>query len=164
MSEQEIYRCPHCGRKVVQYEISSGERESMTDYGPNPVVLPIEELTDQNNTFRTSIWTGTYLQVTVMSLMPGEDIGLEQHPNVDQFLRIEEGRGLVMMGDQRNQMNFSQMVNDDDTIIIPAGKWHNLINQGDEPLKLYSIYSPPNHPYNTIHETKADAEAAEGNH
>jgi len=131
------------------------------DYGPEPFVVNIEEVTKQNNTFRTALWTGTHLQLTLMSIPVGEDIGLESHPCLDQFIRIEEGQGLVKMGDSKYNLNFQRQVCDDFAFIIPAGKWHNLINTGNKPIKLYSIYAPPQHPAGTVHETKADAEAAE---
>ncbi len=131
------------------------------DYGPEPFVINIDRATRQNKTFRTVLWTGSHLQLTLMSLRPGEDIGLENHPNVDQFLRIEQGRGVVMMGDSRNNLNFQRRVFDGFAIIIPAGTWHNVRNTGNVPLKLYSIYAPPQHPRGTVHVTKADAMAAE---
>ena len=84
--------------------------------------------------------------------------------DVDQFLRIDQGQGIVQMGDQQDQLNFEEEVFDDFAIVIPAGKWHNLTNTGDVPLKLYSIYAPPQHPFGTVHETKAEAMAAEHNH
>ena len=99
-----------------------------------------------------------------MSLHLEEDIGLKMHPDVDQFLRIDQGQGIVQMGDQQDQLNFEEEVFDDFAIVIPAGKWHNLTNTGDVPLKLYSIYAPPQHPFGTVHETKAEAMAAEHNH
>lgn len=101
------------------------------------------------------------MQLTLMSIPVGEDIGLEVHPNVDQFLRIEDGQGLVQMGDSKEHLYLKQPVFDDFAIIIPAGAWHNLTNTGDRPLKLYSIYAPPNHPWGTVQETKAIAEAEE---
>jgi mannose-6-phosphate isomerase-like protein (cupin superfamily) len=136
----------------------------LQDYGPEPFVVNIEEITKQNNNYRTTLWTGSYLQLTLMSIKVGEDIGLEIHPNLDQFIRIEEGQGLVMMGDRKDRLNFQEKVYDDFAFIIPAGTWHNLINTGRTPLKLYSIYAPPQHPKGTVHETKAIAEAAEKNH
>jgi mannose-6-phosphate isomerase-like protein (cupin superfamily)/rubrerythrin len=136
----------------------------LKDYGPNPFVINIEEATKQNDTFRTALWTGDHLQVTLMSINVGEDIGLEIHPTLDQFLRVEQGEGIVQMGDSQDQLNFQENVHDDFAIVIPAGKWHNLTNTGDEPLKLYSIYAPPQHPFGTVHETKAEAIAAEENH
>lgn len=131
------------------------------DYGPGPFVVDIEAVTKRNNTFRTALWTGKHLQLTLMSIDVGEDIGLEIHPDVDQFLRIEEGRGLVKMGGRKDQLDFQQEVCDGFAILIPAGTWHNLINTGYTPLKLYSIYAPPQHKPGTVHETKAVAEAQE---
>ncbi len=133
-------------------------RTMLKDYGPCPFVVNIEEATKQNDNFRIALWTGEYLQLTLMSINPGDNIGLERHPDVDQFIRIEEGRGIVMIGDRRDQLDFKAKVYDDYAIFIPAGKWHNLINPGRTPLKLYSIYAPPEHPRGTVHETKEDAE------
>jgi mannose-6-phosphate isomerase-like protein (cupin superfamily) len=96
-----------------------------------------------------------------MSINVGEDIGLEIHPNVDQFLRIEQGQGVVQMGKRKDHLNFVQKVYDDFAIMIPAGTWHNVTNTGNTPLKLYSIYAPPQHPSGTVHLTKAQALAAE---
>ena len=143
---------------------SSMDYTELKDYGPEPFVVNIEEVTKQNNTFRTALWTGKHLQLTLMSIPVGEDIGLEIHPNLDQFIRIEEGQGVVKMGDSKQNLNFQRQVYNDFAFIIPAGKWHNLINTGNTPIKLYSIYAPPKHPPGTVHKTKADAEAAEGEH
>ncbi|MFZ7120474.1 MAG: cupin domain-containing protein [Eubacteriaceae bacterium] len=137
---------------------------NLKDYGPEPFVINIDKATKQNTNYRTTLWTGNHLQLTLMSINPGEDIGLEVHPNLDQFVRIEEGQGIVKMGDTKDSLDFQQQVYDGYAFIIPAGQWHNLINTGYTPLKLYSIYAPPEHPHGTIHETKADAEAAEKNH
>lgn len=87
----------------------------------------------------------------------GSDIGLEIHPNVDQFIRIEEGQGLVQIDDRKDHLDFQSEVYDDDAIMVSAGKWHNLTNIGDKLLKLYTIYAPPEHPFGTVHRTKADA-------
>jgi mannose-6-phosphate isomerase-like protein (cupin superfamily) len=133
----------------------------LTDYGPNPFVININEVTKQNNTYRTALWTGTQFQITLMSLNVGEDIGLEMHSDVDQFLRVEQGQGIVQMGKSKDNLNFQRNVVDDSAIVIPAGTWHNLTNTGNVPLKLYSIYAPPNHPFGTVNATKADAMAAE---
>ncbi|MFA9557745.1 cupin domain-containing protein [Evansella sp. AB-rgal1] len=138
--------------------------KDIRDYGPNPFVFNIEEVTKRNNTFRTALWTGKHFQITLMSINVGEDIGLEIHPHLDQFLRIEEGQGVVQMGDSKEILHYQQEVPADYAIVIPAGKWHNLINTGNTPLKLYSIYAPPQHPFGTVHETKAIAMAAEENH
>lgn len=136
-----------------------GQPINIQDYGPAPYVVNIEEATKQNDTFRTALWTGEHLQVTLMSINPGEDIGLEIHPTIDQFLRIEEGQGIVKMGERKDKLIYQENVFDDDAIMIPAGTWHNLINTGQTPLKLYSIYAPPEHPRGTVHQTKADAMA-----
>lgn len=137
------------------------ERILIKDYGSKPFVVNINEASKQNNTYRTALWTGKHLQVTLMSINVGEDIGLEIHPHVDQFLRIEQGRGIVQMGKTKNHLNFQKYVSDDFAIMIPAGTWHNVTNTGNIPLKLYSIYAPPNHPFGTVHVTKAAAMAAE---
>lgn len=131
----------------------------LRDYGPEPMVVNIDKATKLNQNFRTALWTGTHLQLTLMSLRVGEDIGVERHPDVDQFLRIEQGVGRVMMGQSQDNLDFQRRVGDGDAFIIPAGAWHNLVNVGNRPLKVYSIYAPPNHPRGTIHPTKADAEA-----
>lgn len=128
----------------------------LKDHGPEPYVVNINEATKQNTNFRIVLWTGTYLQLTLMSINPKEDIGLEIHYDVDQFLRVEEGQGYVVMGDSPDYMYFQERVYDDSVILIPAGKWHNLINIGCTPLKLYSIYAPPEHPHGTVHKTKED--------
>ncbi|WP_156896497.1 cupin domain-containing protein [Halobacillus kuroshimensis] len=134
---------------------------STVDFGGQPYVLDIEKATVQNDTFRTAIWTGDDLQVTLMSIGVGDDIGLEIHPDVDQFLRLEQGRGKVQIGPEKDQLTFEREVSDDYAIMIPAGMWHNVTNTGDVPMKLYSIYAPPEHPFGTVHKTKADALAAE---
>ncbi|WP_419874863.1 cupin domain-containing protein [Candidatus Pristimantibacillus sp. PTI5] len=131
------------------------------DYGPRPFVVNIDQATKQNNTYRTALWTGKHFQVTLMSINVGDDIGLEVHPTTDQFIRIEEGQGLVQMGDSNDKLDFQVMAYDDYAIMIPAGKWHNVTNTGNTPLKIYVIYAPPEHPYGTVQETKAIAMSAE---
>ncbi len=133
----------------------------LKDYGPQPFAINIKKAAKQNKNFRTTLWTGKHLQLTLMSLLPGEDIGLEIHPNIDQFIRIEEGQGIVKMGENKDRLNFQQRVFEDFVFIIPAGTWHNLINTGSGQLKLYSIYAPVQHPFGTVHKTKAESEAAE---
>jgi mannose-6-phosphate isomerase-like protein (cupin superfamily) len=136
----------------------------LKDHGPDPFAINIKEATIRNDYFRTALWTGKHLQLTLMSIGVGEDIGLEIHPDLDQFIRIEEGQGIVKMGNRRDKLDYQCMVSDDYIFIIPAGKWHNLINTGNIPIKLYSIYAPPQHPHGTVHKTKADAMAAEEHH
>lgn len=124
-------------------------------------VQNIEKKTTENSNFRTVIWTGHFSQLTVMSLQPGEEIGNEVHDEHDQFLRIEAGRGKVTFGTTGEEVEEEHEVEDDFGIIVPAGTWHNVINTGDEELKLYSIYSPAEHPDGTVHATKEEADAAE---
>ena len=143
---------------------NSDERVLIKDYGSKPFVVNINEASKQNNTYRSALWTGKHLQVTLMSLNVGEDIGLEMHPDVDQFLRIEQGQGIVQMGKTKDHLNFQKNVSDDFATMVPAGTWHNLTNTGKIPLKLYSIYAPPKHPFGTVHRTKADAMAAAEGH
>lgn len=133
----------------------------LSDYGPRPFVVNIDQATKQNYNYRTALWTGKHFQVTLMSINVGDDIGLEVHPTTDQFIRIEEGQGLVQMGDSKDKLDFQEMAYDDYAIMIPAGKWHNVTNTGNTPLKIYVIYAPPEHPYGTVHETKEIAMSAE---
>lgn len=136
----------------------------LKDYGNSPAVLDIEAYTIGNENFRTALWTGSNLQVTLMTIPVGGDIGLELHSDIDQFLRIEKGQGRVLMGDARENLDFAQDVKADHAVFVPAGKWHNLVNTGDEPIKLYSIYAPAEHPHGTVHKTQAEAMEAEHHH
>jgi mannose-6-phosphate isomerase-like protein (cupin superfamily) len=149
---------PYCGNPPMYLPDSPKKLIKLEDYGPEPYVVNIEDATLQNTTYRTALWTGEYLQLTLMSIDVGEDIGLEIHYDHDQFIRVEAGQGIVRMGASKDKVDFQAKVYDDFAIFIPAGKWHNLINIGHTPLKLYSIYAPPEHPRGTVHETKADAE------
>ena len=121
----------------------------------------IEQETLANDTFRTVLFTGEHTQLTVMSLQAGEEIGLEAHDNLDQFLRIEPGDARLELGRTKDKVDETHEVHDDWAMIIPAGVWHDVVNEGSDPLKLYSLYGPPDHPAGTVHVTKADAEAAE---
>ncbi len=135
-----------------------------TDYGQQPYVVNIEELTVSNDKFRVAKWTGRNLQMTVMAIPVAGEVGLEVHDDHDQFLRIEEGTAKVVMGPAKDDLSFEKEAEDDFAIFVPAGTWHNIINTGDVPLKLYSIYAPAEHPKGTIHETFEEAEAAEAEH
>lgn len=146
---------------VVTYPTTQNGGVPLKDYGPNPFVININEASKRNQNYRTALWTGKHLQVTLMSINVGEDIGLEVHPNVDQFLRIEQGQGIVQMGSSKEYLTYQVNVTDDSAIMVPAGTWHNVTNTGSIPLKLYSIYAPPNHPPGTVDVTKAEAEERE---
>ena len=136
-------------------------QHTVSDYGPNPFVVDIHKAVQHNDTYRTALWTGQHLQLTVMCIPVGDDIGLEVHPHDDQFLYIEDGQGIAQMGDSQHNLYFKQPVYHGCAIFIPAGTWHNVTNTGRGALKLFSIYAPPNHPWGTIHQTKAIAEATE---
>jgi mannose-6-phosphate isomerase-like protein (cupin superfamily) len=121
----------------------------------------VERATLDNDTFRTVLFTGEHTQLTVMRIGPGEDIGREAHHDRDQFLRIEQGTARVELGATEDAVDETHDVADDWAIIVPAGVWHNVVNTGEDELKLYSLYSPPEHPDGTVHRTKAEAEEAE---
>lgn len=132
-----------------------------TDNGSNPFTINIEQATGQNQNFRTAVWTGCYLQMTLMCIPACEEIGLEIHTDTDQFIRIEQGKAVVKMSRCKNQFDFQQNMCEGDAVFIPAGTWHNIINTEKNPLKVSSIYAPPNHLKGTIHQTKADAQQEE---
>lgn len=117
----------------------------------------IEKQTIENTFFRRVLFTGTHCQLVVMCLQPGEAIGDEMHPKVDQFFRVEMGEARFVFNEKEEHT-----VRDGDAVVVPAGTYHNVANASKTaPLKLYTIYSPPNHPDGTVHKTKAEAEAAE---
>jgi mannose-6-phosphate isomerase-like protein (cupin superfamily) len=121
----------------------------------------VERATLDNDTFRTVLFTGEHTQLTVMRLGPGEDIGRETHSHLDQFLRIEQGSARVELGRGEDEIDETHEVEDDWAIIVPAGVWHNVVNTGSGDVKLYSLYSPPEHPDGTVHRTREDADRAE---
>ncbi|MCA0337360.1 MAG: cupin domain-containing protein [Actinobacteria bacterium] len=133
----------------------------ITDNGPQPNAFDIETATVENENYRTVAWTGKYLQVTLMSIAPGESIGLEVHPETDQFLRIDAGQGRCVMGPAEDDLPFSQEVGDGWSIQVPAGTWHDVVNTGEEDLKVYAVYAPSHHAAGKVHATFADAEADE---
>jgi mannose-6-phosphate isomerase-like protein (cupin superfamily) len=118
-------------------------------------VADIEDLTKDNADFRRVLYTGRNLQLVLMSLGPGEEIGLETHDDRDQFFRVEMGAGEVWIDGVKTP------VKDDDAFIVPAGARHNVVNSGAGPLRVYTIYGPPEHRDGVVHATKADAEANE---
>lgn len=132
-------------------------RMSLNDNGPQPNAFDIETATRQNEKYRVVAWTGKHLQVTLMSIPSGQSIGLEAHPDTDQFLRVETGRGKAVMGPSKDQLDFEQEVTDGWAVQVPAGTWHDVINTGDAPLRLYTIYAPSHHASGAIQATSADA-------
>ena len=129
--------------------MSKDYEKYLKDYGPEQVELPIHKLTELNNNFRLGLWTGKYLQVTLMNIKPNDDIGLEMHEDVDQLLFIVSGSGDVYSGNTREDIKFKCRVDGGDMIAVPADTWHNLVNFTNRPLKLYSIYAPVEHPFGT---------------
>jgi mannose-6-phosphate isomerase-like protein (cupin superfamily) len=127
-------------------------------------VADIEAVTLENSNFRTVLYTGEHAQLTVMRLGAGEEIGWEMHDNLDQFLRIEQGDARLDLGQSEDSVDEQHKLSDDWAIIVPAGVWHNVVNTGSGEVKLYSIYSPPEHPAGTVHRTKAEADEAEHDH
>jgi mannose-6-phosphate isomerase-like protein (cupin superfamily) len=117
----------------------------------------IEKQTLKNKYFREVLFTGKHSQLVVMSLKAGEEIGNEVHQNVDQFFRIEKGKFKFVLDNGKEK----HVARNGDAVVVPAGTWHNVINLSKGKSKLYTIYSPPNHPAGTIHKTKKDAEKAE---
>lgn len=130
------------------------------DQGPNPFITNLCSNTIQNNNFRTALWTGMDLQLTLMSIPRHSEIGLEIHCDNDQFLYVESGLGNMMMGNCKEHLDYQCRVSTGSGIFIPANTWHNLINIGNCDLKLFSIYAPPQHPFGTIHRTKCDSDKA----
>ena len=124
----------------------------------------IERETLSNETFRTVLFTGERAQLTVMRIPPGSEIGRERHQGIDQFIRIEEGEGRLELGRSEESIDETHDVRDDWAMVIPAGLWHNVVNTGNGDLKLYSIYTPPEHPPETVHRTKAESDAVEHGH
>lgn len=136
-------------------------RLPLLDYGPNFFAANINHLAKRNNTFRMALWTGDHLQVTLMCIPVGEEIGLEMHPDVEQLIRVECGIGTVQMGLTRDKLPFHTVISGDYAMIIPAGTWHNIVNTGTIPLRLMSVYAPPQHPKDTVYLTRESSEDTE---
>ncbi len=123
-----------------------------------PNVIDAKRMAKENSNFRKVLFTGTRSQLVVMALLPGEEIGTEVHGAVDQLLYVVKGRGIAVLGDVKETLAKGAM------FCVPAGTTHNVVNTGDEPLKLFTVYSPPQHAARTIHATKMEADAAEIRH
>ena len=132
---------------------------TIEDNGPQPQSFDLEKSTRENTNYRSVAWSGRYLQVTLMLIPVGSDIGLEMHPETDQFLRLDAGGGRVQIGIAKDQLTFDEEVSDGWCILIPAGSWHNVTNTGDVPMQLYAIYAPAHHKPGKIHKTAAEAAA-----
>lgn len=130
------------------------------DHGPYPYAVNIPQAARRNTAFRSALWTGEYLQMTLMSILVRDDIGVEMHPDTDQYIRVEEGQAIAKMGCCRERLESQWSLTVGDAVFVPAGTWHNIVNSGSCPLKLSSVYAPPHHPRGTLHRTKQDAEHA----
>lgn len=128
------------------------------DYGPNPFVANLGRMAGNNPNFRAAVWTGEYLQTTLMNIPVRGEIGLELHEDTDQMLLVVQGQAFAMMGAGKDNLDFRQRVMMGDAIFVPAGTWHNVVNIGRIPLRLVSVYAPPHHPKGTVHRTRREAE------
>ena len=129
------------------------------DIGPEPQSFDIERATKENSDYRSVAWSGRYLQVTLMSIPPGSEIGLEAHPQTDQFLRLDAGRGLVQMGAAKDNLTFEKEVSNGWCVLVPAGTWHNITNTGTTPMQVYTIYAPAHHAPDKVQKTEAAAKS-----
>ena len=118
----------------------------------------VKEKAERNENFRLAIWTGCHLQMTLMCIPPGGEIGMEMHADTDQLLRIEQGQAIAKIGRCQWHQEFEECLEVGDVVFVPAGTWHNIINSGSCDLKLSSVYAPPNHPKGTVQRTKAEAQ------
>lgn len=133
------------------------------DFGPNPFVIDLNKAAQQNRNYRSTLWTGSQLQAVLMDIPVHELIGMEVHPDNDQMIRIEDGVGLIQFGADKFSFYDQYLAFPNYVIFVPAGTWHNIINIGDKPLKISSIYTPPNYPWNTVQETKMSEPVSAGN-
>ena len=129
--------------------------------GDKATLLNVNEIARANRFYRKEIWTGEHLQLTVMSIPVGGEIGLEMHAENDQLINIEYGVAAVYMGSTKQGVRFVGNANPDYALTVPAGTWHNVINEGNVPLKLFSVYAPPHHPKGTVHKTKFDSDLSD---
>ena len=124
----------------------------MCDKGPYPYVTKIDRMAAMNRDFRKEIWTGCYFQMTIMSIPPCGEIGIENHEDTDQLLRVEQGMAVVKLGKCPEKMEWQHRIFKGDAIFVPAGTWHNVVNIGRNSLKISSVYAPPHHPKGTLAE------------
>ncbi|MBQ8374969.1 MAG: cupin domain-containing protein [Clostridia bacterium] len=134
------------------------KKETSNDLGGSPEVINIHNEVCRNTNFRSTLWTGEHLQVTLMCIPVGGEVGLEFHEDVDQLLQIESGVARVYMGKTKQKVTCYGLADRNSVIIVPAGTWHNIVNAYNAPLKLYSVYAPPEHLFGTLHKTKLDSD------
>jgi mannose-6-phosphate isomerase-like protein (cupin superfamily) len=139
--------------------VSTTIADRIQDIGPQPQSFDIEQATKDNANYRTVAWSGRYLQVTLMSIPAGGDIGLEAHPETDQFLRLDAGSGRVQMGAAKDTLTFDKEVSNGWCVLVPAGTWHNITNTGKTPMQVYTVYAPTHHASGKVQATAAAAKA-----
>ena len=131
------------------------------DYGNEPYISNITSGCCENPYYRRILWTGEHLQVAFMSIPVGDEVGLEKHEENDQFIRVESGCAQVFMGSSAENLNIQKRINNNFSVMVPSGTWHNIKNIGSTPLKLYTVYAPSHHKKGTVHETRRIAEQEE---
>lgn len=142
---------------IWKREASEKMNGRQRDCGPGPCVIRVEECAMTNRDFRRAVWTGCRMQMTLMCIPPCGEVGVEMHEDTDQLIRVEQGDALVVLGRGRCCMEKQSRLFQGEAVFVPAGTWHNIVNVGDCPLKLSSVYAPPHHPAGTVHHTREDA-------
>lgn len=127
------------------------------DCGSGPYIIPVEECAVKNMDFRRAVWTGCRMQMTLMCIPPCGEVGVEMHEDTDQLIRVEQGAAMMKLGRGRCCMERQSRLCQGEAVFVPMGTWHNIVNVGDCPLKLSSVYAPPHHPAGTVHHTREDA-------
>ena len=141
--------------------MNCGHCACQMDHGPDLYAANIGQMAADNSNFRTAIWTGCHLQMTLMSIPPCGEIGWEVHEDTDQLIRVEQGKAVVKMERCGQRLDFETILCKGDAVFVPAGTCHNVFNAGRNSLKISSVYAPPNHPRGTVHRTKEEAEREE---
>src|SRR5664279_1835725 len=151
--------CATVRKLGLRRSVMGSTADWIKDIGPQPQSFDIERATKENTNYRSVAWSGRYLQVTLMSIPAGGEIGLEAHPETDQFLRLDAGSGRVQMGPAKDKLTFEKEVSDGWCVLVPAGTWHNITNIGATPMQVYAIYAPAHHTPDKVQATAAAAEA-----
>jgi mannose-6-phosphate isomerase-like protein (cupin superfamily) len=135
------------------------DADRIADIGPKPQAFDLHRATSENTNYRSVAWSGRYLQVTLMSIPQGGSIGLESHPETDQFLRLDSGSGRAQMGPTKENLTFEQEVSDGWCVLVPAGTWHNITNTGSTAMQVYAVYAPTHHAADKVQATAAIAKS-----
>ena len=145
----------------MRYQEHNGCCKEPRDFGPDPCVVNLAQEAAMNTVYRRALWTGCHLQLTLMCIPAGGEIGLEVHPDTDQFIRIEEGMGIALMGKEKDCLTCRHKIYGGYCVFVPAGTWHNVVTTGACPMKIYTIYAPPHHKPGTCQATKREADMQE---